>query len=165
MPNYTYEQLQERFKSLPEAVQDALTSVETVSIMTDIESKYKLHIDQIGVLAEEAGALMLGFSKPADFIPTIALKMRISQIQARTIASELNEKLFGPIKEHLKDVHHMGNSEKKDVSSGLKPDGGVTFDQKMSGLFTSTPKTNISNPAVGPVSRIGGVDPYREAVE
>jgi len=162
MANYTYEQLQERFKSLPEAVQDALTSVETVDIMTDIEQKFKLHIDQIGVLAEEAGALMLGFSKPADFIPTIALKMRIPQIQARSIATELNEKLFTPIKEHLKEVHHIKSTDHHKEDGPKRSDSNNAFDQKMSSLFTSAPKTN---PPMSPPPRIGDIDPYRESTE
>lgn len=108
---YTVEELKERFETLPEDVQVAIKSIETADAIEAIQQKYKLHIDQAGLIAEEVGLVMLGFSRPFDFVARIASKLHITQMVASEITKDINENIFNPIKESLKKIHSLNGGD------------------------------------------------------
>lgn len=173
--NYTTEELKQRFDSLPEDVQIAMTALETADAIEAIQQKYKLHIDQAGLIAEEVGLVMLGFSRPFDFVARIASKLHLTQMVASEITKDINESIFNPIKESLKKVHSLGEEEstpktqpsdiatvetiqaqpvnplERDQPKFTDPSSSdELFDQKLKGLFTSSSTRPTSS------------DPYRE---
>ena len=132
---YTKEQLDKMFYELPDDVKEAMTSVDTVQVLNEIKEKYKLHIDQIGQLSAEIALVMIGASSPQRFISKIESSMNISDETAKSIASEVNKKIFQVVRSILKNIQEGENSE------ALKKESGEVIPQK--------PKTT---------------DPYREPI-
>ncbi len=150
---YTIEQIREVFRNLPEEVKEAYSSVETTNAILEIREKYHLHIDQGGILAQEIGYVILGFTKPADFIGILVNKLHVTQAVATGITKDINEKIFNPIKESLKQIHNLENTGNEPLVKTKPTDSDTIFDSKLKGLFSnSIPATNKA------------ADPYHEGI-
>ncbi|MCX6735687.1 MAG: hypothetical protein NTZ13_01230 [Candidatus Parcubacteria bacterium] len=108
---YTEKQIDKMFMSLPKDMQKTLTSDETLEYLKQIEKKYNLQQKQTIELSIEIGMLMLGASSPQHFIYNIQKEMEITEDTAKAIASEVNEKIFQPVKESLKTIHSLNKKE------------------------------------------------------
>lgn len=100
--------IKKTFQHLPKDVQFALISVDTVVIIKSIEKEHRLHVDQAGRLADETASLMVGETKPKDFIKNIRKNVGTDEKTAREIAEKINEEIFKPIRESLKKIHQIG---------------------------------------------------------
>ena len=101
---YTPEQLQEKFDSLPQDIQQAITS-ETVSGNLEIlGQKYSLRVDKIGDLIDEVGMVMLGFKKSSDFIGSLSKRLEIDRETAESLAVDIDNDVFKKIRESLRNV-------------------------------------------------------------
>ncbi len=146
---YTRAQLDEMFEKLPNEIQGVLDSNETISFLKQIEKKYDLPLEKVQELSAEIGMLLLGASSPQRFIPNIKESMKISEETAKAIASEVNEKIFRPVKESLKQLHSL--SKKEEPIRINTPSTAFVGTKKQ----TEIPKNeeNVTN-----------IDPYREAI-
>ncbi|MCE9629044.1 MAG: hypothetical protein K8Q91_03565 [Candidatus Vogelbacteria bacterium] len=143
----------EKFERLPEDVRGAIFAVETTDVIANIQKKFKLHVDQTGKLAEEVGLVMLGFSKPNEFVGKITKNLQVTQITAVEITKDINDKIFNPIKESLKQIHNLENSGNEPLIKTRPTDSDTIFDSKLKGLFSaSTTSTNKV------------ADPYHEGI-
>lgn len=117
---YTQKQLQEKYKSLPEDLKDAIFGVQSAEIIQNISKKHHLQIDQMGELAAETGLVLLGLTKPEDYIKNLSNRLKINIKDARDIALEVNIEIFSKVKESLKKLHGIGapaeNSENNKTS-------------------------------------------------
>jgi len=157
--SFTREQLKERYAKLPKEVKAVLDSEENTDRIYDLGNKNKLHIDKIGLLNQEINLVMLGMVKPQEFVPNLREKLKIGDEEARQLAMEVNEQIFAPIRESLKQVHAMGEAEKKEAAkptANNQPSNINPLDQY---LATDRPTTS-SLPAKPYVH-----DPYHEPVE
>lgn len=105
---YTQQQLQEKYKSLPVDLKDAIFSVQSAEIIQSISKKHHLQIDQMGELAAETGLVLLGFTKPEDYIKNLSNRLKINIKDAREVALEVNIEIFNKVKESLKKLHKIG---------------------------------------------------------
>ena len=96
--------LRERAKKIPKEVQEAIVSVDRRRRLANIAKNYQLHIDQAGVLDNETVLVMLGLESPDDFVGNITRELGISPAQAQLIANEVNQDIFLPIRESLKQM-------------------------------------------------------------
>ena len=101
---YTKEQINERFQMLPSSVQDIVLSAEVADAIKEIANKNQLHIDTAGLLNEEITYVMVGAEKSVDFIKNLKIHLRLPEDKANTVARDVNEKIFLPIREALKKV-------------------------------------------------------------
>lgn len=108
---YTPEQIEKKFESLPEDVKDAISSVETTNIILEIGKENKLQIDEMGELVDETGLVMLGFTKSEDFVSHIKNRLNVSNEIAEKLAREINEKVLLQIRESLKKMHEKPKEE------------------------------------------------------
>lgn len=92
----------EKFKSLPPSVQQAILSSDTEEKITAIGTKYQLHVDQTGVLAEETEAVMLGNTPSDQFVSRLKSKLGIDEFKAKNIAEEVNREVLQDIREAIK---------------------------------------------------------------
>jgi len=147
--DYTRPQIDELFEKLPNNIQEVLDSYETILFLKQIEKKYILDREQTKELSAEMGMLMLGASSPQRFIPNIQESMGIPEETAKAIASEVNEKIFRPVKESLKQLHSL--SKKEEPIRINTPSTAFVGTKKQ----TEIPKNeeNVTN-----------IDPYREAI-
>ena len=156
------QELKARFETLPVEVREAIASTNTAEAIEKIADKQNLHIDQLGSLSDQIGLVMMGVTKPQDFIGSVKSALSIDEEQAKQIAVEINAQIFAPIRESLKKIHHLGGDrggqeEEKPVVSeekSLKPESDPLNE------FLS-PKISESAPNPRPYIH----DPYREGLE
>ncbi len=103
--NKKIEKIEEKFLELPEDVQKALFSVEVSETISGVGKKYGLVVNKLGELADETGLIMLGLTKPSEYIKNLEQRLGVSASQAKEIAEDINQKVFSPIRESLKKIH------------------------------------------------------------
>ncbi len=145
MPNYTKEQLLEKYRALPKEVREAIFSINTAEIIRQIGEKHKLMIDKIGELADETGLVMLGLGHPNQFISHLTERLEINHELAKEIAQEVNLKIFYPIREHLKKMY--GIIEEKFEEEPSPPPA------LPSSLSPEMPEIKKESPAAPPTSQ------------
>ena len=101
MHEYTPEQLQARFDSLPEEMQQAISSPGVHDKIRAVGEKHGLMIDQIGGLVEQVGLIMLGLARSSDFVRDASVRLAVDNRKAREIAGDINLEVFGSIKEAM----------------------------------------------------------------
>lgn len=162
MPTYTQEQLQERYEGLPEDLKRAIYGVETADIIQKISKKYQLQIDQMGELAAETGLVMLGFTHPKDYIKNLSGRLGADFDTAKKIAQEINIEIFSKVKEALKKLHGISETETPSESAPISKPPTPPVPQQMTEVSSpseieiapkdlETPFPSTSTPPVSPV--------------
>ena len=100
----------ERYRDLPEDIQQALFSSATSDAILAIGKKNELAIDKIGELVDETGLVMLGITPPSDYVKNLVNRLSVPQEKAKAIAEEINQKVFQPVRESLKKIHGIGSA-------------------------------------------------------
>ena len=98
----------EKFRDLPEDLQKAVFSPDTADTILAVGKKAGIAIDKIGELADETGLVMLGLTPPGEFIKNLARRLNVDPEKAKSIAEEINQQIFQPVRESLKKVHGLG---------------------------------------------------------
>jgi len=185
--SYTREQLKEYYVKLPREIKVILDSEENTDKIYELGNKHQLHIDKIGLLDREISLIMFGVVKPQEFIPNLREKLKIDDEEARKIALEVNEQIFNPIRESLKQVHAMGEMAKeeegkakagpsdgapkeltkKETDTETKPVTSNQLDTKPSNFDDRLGRylSSSQNQATSPTPRSYSHDPYHEAVD
>ena len=102
MEEKTSQQLiKERFKELPEAVQDAINESDWLTTLRSIISKNNLLIDQGLSIETETLLMMLGLENPKDYTKIIKREANLSKEQAIKIATEVEENILSVIKTNI----------------------------------------------------------------
>lgn len=117
MPKLTPEQFREYYKKLPERLKEAYSSVKVANALQEIGKKYKLHVDKLGKLVNETGWVMLGATHPSEYVKNLSKALEVDETRARAIAQDVNEMVFNPIRDDLKQIHQIksgGIQQKKD---------------------------------------------------
>lgn len=163
---YTQEQIDTLFTELPSDVKDAMSAVDTVHVLADIQKKYSLHIDQAGELSTDAALLMVGAIKPQEFIRQIETNLHVPHETAKLIAAEINEKIFRPVRESLMQIHKMKGREAQERTPAadaltaplgdIPGEYGIRDNTKNSVEETQPVRTETKAPPAP--------DPYRETV-
>ena len=109
--NITEETILKRYEALPQDLKDAVAGIGTANELYKIGKNANLSIEGIGKLAEETGLIILGFVPASNFISDIKQKIGIDEAKAGEIASEVNARIFLPIRESLKRMHGTSWSE------------------------------------------------------
>lgn len=107
-PNIPDEKILEKYNSLPDDLKAALFSSAVTNNIFEVGKKYGLAIDKIGELADETGLVMLGITKPSEYVRNLAQRLGVEQEKAKAIAEEINQKVFQQVRESLKKVHGLG---------------------------------------------------------
>src|SRR3989344_5895568 len=105
--------IMERYRDLPEDIQQALFSSATSDAILAIGKKNELAIDKICELVDETGLVMLGITPPSDYVKNLVNRLSVPQEKAKAIAEEINQKVFQPVRESLKKIHGIAEEVKK----------------------------------------------------
>lgn len=111
MQDYTEEQILEKYHTLPQELKTAMASVESSKVVQQIKKKYELNIEQTGDLAGETGLVLLGLTKPENFIRNLSERLEIDAQKAKEIALDVNSQIFSRVKESLKKIHGIGQEK------------------------------------------------------
>src|SRR3989344_9657195 len=106
---HTKEQVQEKFKTLPEDIQGLIMDDDFGPAVTLLCKE--LGVDAVKALDVEDETLhvLIGISDPKDFIHNIQTKIGVDEEKARAIAEKVNDEIFQLVKESLKVVHNIGD--------------------------------------------------------
>ena len=103
--NEKQQEIMKRYLDLPEDVQKALFSTKTSDAIFEVGKKHWLAIDKMGELSDETGLVMLGMTRPSEYIRNLEKRLGVEAIKAKEIAEDINQKVFSPIRESLKKIH------------------------------------------------------------
>jgi|SRR5665213_719383 len=93
--------LQERFKQLPQVVQDAINSADVEKRMRSLADTQKLHLDQWEALENEVMLALLGFQPVEDLEKNIKSEVGVSDEVAASLSAEVSKIVFEPIRQEL----------------------------------------------------------------
>ncbi len=98
MTTFTHDQFIAAYRTTPEVIQDAFASEKMTEIISSLPTTYALHVDVAGKLSEEIGYLLVGLTTPVDFLQRLG-EIGIAPDASNKIATEINEKIFMPLRE------------------------------------------------------------------
>lgn len=113
MPRYSQREIEERYQKLPPILKEAMFSPDIANKMFEIGKKFGLTIEEIGFLAEETGYIILGLTRPQQFVDALTTRLNVGQDKAKTIAAEVNHQIFFSLREALKATHQFEVTEEK----------------------------------------------------
>ncbi|MBI1998892.1 MAG: hypothetical protein HYS73_00975, partial [Parcubacteria group bacterium] len=108
MGRLTPDEFRKKYAELPPNLREAYGSVKTTEILEEIGKKHGLRVDQIGELVDETGYVMLGVTPPSDYVMKIEGAVNVSREKAKAVAIDVNDRVFKPIRDALKQVHKVG---------------------------------------------------------
>lgn len=111
---YSKEQINERFQMLSPTVQDIILSVEIADAIKEITKKNDLHMDTAGLLNEEITYVIVGAEKSVNFVSNLKTKVHIPEDKVNSVAGDVNDKIFLPVREALKNA---ANKPAQDIKS------------------------------------------------
>src|SRR3989344_3936363 len=119
---HTKEQVQEKFKTLPEDIQGLIMDDDFGPAVTLLCKE--LGVDAVKALdvEDEVFDILIGFSHPKDFIHNIRSKIGVDEEKARAIAEKVNNEIFQLVKESLKVVHNITETNSEASVSSAPPD-------------------------------------------
>ena len=110
--NKKLDQRAEQLEKLPEQLKQLINSEQTLNSIKLIGGRHKLHMDQIGQLADETFKVVTGETKPYSYVNNLEEKLEIDHELANQITKEINKEIFEPIRQQLKEVHNVGQTTK-----------------------------------------------------
>jgi hypothetical protein len=148
---------------IPEKIKRLASDPKIYDTIEKIGDKFDLHIDQIGDLDAEVRRVILGISKPTEFVKNIAKLLEIDQDKGRQIAEEVNKDVIQSIKFELQS--QTSDNGIADNVSSIERAGGFEIEREpaanasdeKAGAMTETQKINM-------LSDIEEPTPIRKAV-
>lgn len=108
---HTTDEARKNFEKLPDVLKAALFDPEVANKIFEVGKKYGLTIEKTGFLAEETGHIILGLTHPNEFTDTLKNRLGVDGDDARDIALDISHQVFFPLREALKDTHHIDIKE------------------------------------------------------
>lgn len=102
--NITEEELEKKFNSLPEEIQDIIYSPTTTKLVQEIGEKYELHIDKINNLMLAVEDTMTGDVRADEFISHITKELQITDEVAQKIGQEIDQQVFEGVRDAIKSI-------------------------------------------------------------
>ncbi len=121
MANYSEEKIESQYQKLPQVLKNALYDPEIAEKIFSIGEKHKLTIEKIGFLAEEAGYIVLGLSRPEEFVNALKERLAVDESEAREIAKDISREIFLPLRSALKSAHETEIEEEAPKAPSVEP--------------------------------------------
>jgi len=122
---YTQQQIDKALETLPEELQEAMFSMETVNHLSDIYNKNGITDDRAWQISEYVGYVLMGLVLPQEFEQLLQKELKLPKKAAQEIAQEINRFVFYPVKPALEQLHSMevgSASQKKKATSAATPE-------------------------------------------
>lgn len=96
-----------KFYQLPKNVQEKMFAVETADLVRKIGKDNNLNENQLQQFSYAIGMVLLGDLHISKFVKTLQEKCKLDETASRRLARQINQELFLPIKESLKQIHRL----------------------------------------------------------
>ncbi len=117
-----------RFNSLPEKIQKIFISDELVDLIEEQARLNRLDEERTGDVSRVVGDVFYAFIAPDVFVPTLMGVLEekgVNSVVAKSIAQEIDSKIFAPIREDLAKVYHRFK-----IMSGVEEESKPDFKEK-----------------------------------
>jgi hypothetical protein len=101
------EEFSEKFKKLPQQIQEIMLSPQTADINWDIAQKYKLSDEKTEEMVSIIVGVILKEISPESFSTTLQQKLLLDAQTARQMVTDIAIKRFLPIKNYLPSVEML----------------------------------------------------------
>lgn len=91
------QELEQYLSQVPEVVREAAVGPSTAMVIGQISQQKRLHVDQIGLLAQLNRNALLGLVTPQEFFDEL-VGSGLSASEAKDILKTINEKIFVPLR-------------------------------------------------------------------
>jgi len=108
----------EHMKKLPPEVKSVITDFDWLNTLQEISSRYKLNIEQQGILGTEVTMSILGITHPDNFSHELRNSLNIGKEETENMIVDINEKIFRPVRAKLIGVYSKNQEEKARLISG-----------------------------------------------
>jgi hypothetical protein len=98
-----------RFANLPKEIQRAIIESNYQVVLYSIAGKYKLSVEQMGILEEITIKVILGKIHPEKYVDELASRITIKKEDISNLVKDINENILKTIRESFKN--HFDNSE------------------------------------------------------
>ncbi len=115
------QQIQDRIKSLPQDLQDAISSVEIGSMVAKIGDEEGLLIDQCADLMDQTAMVMIGLTPSKRFAQTLVEELGIPQGKADVLTAKINSIVLAKIRESLQRIQQEEEGARED-SEDIEPE-------------------------------------------
>lgn len=100
----------ESFEKLPQALKEAVLSVANFELLMQIDKTFKLTDDQSQQLGSETGRVLMGLTRPEQFVKSLQERLKIDVQTAQKIDQEINGQIFQPVQNELRALYAIPNA-------------------------------------------------------
>lgn len=111
MDEKTKKLIEERIKLLPQDIQAVVLEGSWLGALEDIRKKHGLRVDQAGELQTETFLVLLGLTKPANYVHEIQSRLNLVGNKAEEIAQDAELSIFRPILARLEEIYTKENED------------------------------------------------------
>lgn len=153
----------QRMEEVPQAIRDYLKSDSFPSVLRDLIANHNLHIDTAYDVEVQTYLLLLGYTKPEEYVDALVHKAGLNQKTANQITAEMNEKVFKPIMESYSK--EQGSEEKKFENNLSDNRPAAEALEGVAGGEKRAPGSDTPKSGGGALEKKYVVDPYREPLD
>lgn len=92
------ESVKQVMKSLPPVIRNYITGEKYTTVARGLMAKYKLRVDQGGVLEREILLLLMGVENPDEFMQALAEDAQLNKVVIVGIVQDVNDQIFVPLR-------------------------------------------------------------------
>lgn len=113
-----------KFFQLSQELQEIIPSIETADKIRAVAKKNGLDKSQLWSFSYIVGMVLLGETSITEFVKEIQKKCELDEKSARQVARDINQLVFLPVKEELKEIHNIAQwpREKESTASITLPE-------------------------------------------
>ena len=124
-----------KYQQLPINIQKAIEQVDIAKKIQTLGQKYGLHMDQIGLMAEEIDAVIVGETDSQELVDKIESRLSLDTERAITMTTDINIEIFAPLREAVLKL----NSEQTEKPSTQSVSPEPTRDSILAEIENPTP--------------------------
>jgi len=167
MRQFSDKEMLREYEKLPPEMRSALTSPQIYDSIEAVAKKHGLLVYQLGELVDLIGLVMLGLVHPNDFVSTFAEEARVSEVEARRIAEDVNNEVFEKVKTMMREAQEEKEGEEteeaQDESEPANIEAAVSNRESVAPQQPSRPRSIYSSvsektPHVAAIEQAGGFD-------
>ena len=164
MKNFTEEQIAQMYDNLPEDLKDAIFGLEMNEIVERIGRENQLNVEQVGDLANETGMVMLGVTHPNEFIANLMERLEVGKEKARSIAQEINEQIFKPVRDSLRKIHNMREEDEQKTETKHHQGPSLMAEHNREDILKEIEKDHSKENIIPEIMR-GNTNPFEEKMK
>lgn len=153
MLEITIDEIKEKFETLPEDLKWAIVGANIDDHIIDIGQANQLNVGQMGQLALETYAVLLGYTKTEDFESSLRASLGFEDNKTKLLVNLVNEKVLKPIRENLMEA--SAEKQKKEsvvaVDNPEKPESEILKETK---IHIENKKTEEGSKDISPSNSI-----------